>query len=300
VPRGAEPFLQADTPEVIRLIQTLDDQCIIELTMKPKPLPRSKQEAFIDSPLYAAFSLEGWEDDDTTKFFLGGGTLDAWCPKCGKNSVFRIQSKLPGYNEAKKNLPLIGILEIASQCSRGAEDSYSGCRYPLFVLFLKEHDEVRKVGQSPSAADLAFGSLDPAFSKELGVSERRELGTALGLHAHRVGIGSFVYLRRIFESLLDGARHQAESEEGWDVDKYARSRVSERIRLLSKHLPSRLVESADLYGLLSAGIHELSEEKCLETFGLVQSAIELILKERHEDKRYSNVIKRLDAGQDIT
>ena len=111
----------------------------------------------------------------------------------------RIQSKLPSYGEAKKDLPYSGILEIAAQCSRGAEDSFSGCKSPLYVLFLKEYNKVRRIGQSPSAADLAFGSLDPALSKQLRESDRKELGTAIGLRAHGVGIGSFVYLRRIFE-----------------------------------------------------------------------------------------------------
>jgi hypothetical protein len=258
-------------------------------------LPKCKQDAFVHSSLYSAFSLEGWDEGDATKYFLGGGTLDVWCPKCERSSVFKIQSKLPGYGEIPKDLPAIGIVEIAALCSRGAEDSYSGCRSPFYVLFLKEYNQVRKVGQSPSAADLAFGSLDPALSRELSPTDRKELGAALGLHAHGVGIGSFVYLRRIFESLLESAHAEAREEPGWNEAAYLRARVSERIQLLNRHLPSRLVASAELYGVLSAGIHELSEITCLESFGLVQSAIELILKERHEDKRYDAVLKGLAA-----
>ena len=265
--------------------------------MDSKPLPDSKQETFLESPLYTTFSLEGREEEELTKFFYGGGTLDAWCPKCQRLSVFKISNQLSGYGEQqKKSLPYAGVLVISASCTRGVEDSYSsGCRSPLHVILYKEYNEVRKIGQNPSAADLAFGSLDEAFDKELDAGNRRELGTAIGLHAHAVGIGSFVYLRRIFESLLEEAHLQAKSSTAWDEAMYEKSRIPERIRLLCDYLPARLVSSANLYKLLSVGIHELSERECLDNFMLVKGAIEFILKERHEQKRYDAVIKAMDA-----
>lgn len=265
--------------------------------MELKPLPRDKQEAFVSSPLYARFSTADWSDDDLTKFLFGSGTVDAWCVKCERDSVFRIASQLPGYNETPKKLPYAGVVEIQASCTRGAEDSYSGCRAPLVVMLYKEHTQIRKIGQFPSAADLAFGSLDDAFNKELDSEHRRELGTAIGLYAHGVGIGSFVYLRRIFETLLEEAHKQAASEPGWDESTYAKSRVSERILLLRAQLPGRLVAASNLYGVLSTGVHELSEQDCLANFDLVKSAIELILKDRHEDKRYDAVIKAIEQAK---
>jgi hypothetical protein len=258
----------------------------------PLPLPSSKQQAFLESPLYAVFSLEGREEEELVKFFLGAGTLDAWCPGCGNQSVFRIASQLSSYGEPKKSLPYAGLISISASCIRGVDESYtSGCRSPLHIVFHKEHDMVQKIGQRPSAADLAFGSLDEAFDKELDVDRRHELGTAIGLHAHGVGIGSFVYLRRIFEALLEQAHAQAMMAPAWDESAYVTARTAERIQLLKEQLPSRLVASAGLYGVLSLGIHDLSDDDCLESFNLVKSVIELILKERHENKRYEAVIK---------
>lgn len=267
--------------------------------MESKPLPESKQEAFLESPLYAVFSLEDREDDALVKFFYGGGTLDAWCPKCEQQSVFKISSQLSGYGEEKpKKLPHDGLIEITASCTRGVDDGYSyssGCRSLLHVIFFKDYKTVRKIGQNPSAADLAFGSLDEAFQKELSPESRRELGTAIGLHAHGVGIGSFVYLRRIFESLLEEAHVEAQAEAGWDEAQYERARTSDRIQLLKRHLPARLVASAGLYSFLSLGIHELSDAKCIEAFPLVKAAIELILKERYEEKRFEATVKAVDA-----
>ncbi len=260
-------------------------------------LPQSKQEAFLESPLYTIFNLKGREEEDLVKFFYGAGTLDAWCPKCGKLSVFSITSQLPGYGQEKKNLPSTGLISISASCTRGVDETYnSGCRSPLCVIFHKDYDCAQKVGQRPSAADLVFGSLDEAFDKELDADRRHELGTAIGLHAHGVGIGSFVYLRRLFEALLEEAHAQAKSAPSWNESVYMSAATRERIQLLRDFLPPRLVASAAVYGVLSLGIHELSEDDCLANFILVKGAIELILKERHEAKRYDAVIKAV-AGQ---
>lgn len=260
-------------------------------------LPKSKQEAFVDSSLYSKFSLDGWDEKEITRFFKGGGSLDAWCSRCGKPTVFRIRSQLPQYGEdTTGKLPYEGIVCISAYCTRGdSDDHYSGCRAPLHVLFHKDDTTLTKVGQYPSTADLELASLDEAFSKELDPSFRRELGTAIGLHAHGVGIGSFIYLRRIFEALLKEAHNRAVSRDGWDEGGYKNARVAEKIKLLAEHLPSRLVSSSQVYGILSKGVHELSDTECLQQFPIIKAAIELILKERHEIKRFDSVIRSLDT-----
>ena len=63
---------------------------------------------------------------------------------------------------------------------------------------------------------------------------------------------------------------------------YQNSRISEKIELLDKHLPGFLVENKILYGILSKGIHVLTENECLEYFETVKVGIELILDEKLE------------------
>lgn len=50
-------------------------------------------------------------------------------------------------------------------------------------------------------------------------------------------------------------------------------------------LPDFLVKNRDLYGILSKGIHELSEDECLSYFDPVKAALELILDQALEKKR---------------
>jgi hypothetical protein len=151
-----------------------------------------------------------------------------------------------------------------------------------------------KIGQYPSKASIDLGDLAPIFTKELEPEFRRELGRAIGLRGHGIGIGSFVYLRRIFEKLIEEAHVSAKSENEWDESAYVKARVPDRIKMLKAHLPNRLVESAKLYGILSKGVHELSEEECLSHFDIVQKAILMILSERHEEREYRQLVKKLD------
>jgi hypothetical protein len=108
-----------------------------------------------------------------------------------------------------------------------------------------------------------------------------ELSKAIGLASHDIGVGSFVYLRRIFESLIEDARKEASKEVEWNADEYkAIKYMDEKIRYLKKYLPEFLSKNSVIYSILSKGIHELSENDCLTHFEVVKTGIELILDEK--------------------
>ncbi|WP_122268899.1 hypothetical protein [Pseudomonas syringae group genomosp. 3] len=98
--------------------------------------------------------------------------------------------------------------------------------------------------------------------------------------AHGVGVGSFVYLRRIFEHLVDAAYQIAKSDNGWDDEAYRNGRMAERIQLLEGDLPEFLVENRSMYKILSQGVHELTENECLAAVPVVKMGIELVLDEK--------------------
>jgi hypothetical protein len=67
--------------------------------------------------------------------------------------------------------------------------------------------------------------------------------------------------------------------------------MDEKIELLKSELPVFLLENRILYGILSKGIHELSENECLEYFPTVRLGVELILDEKLEAKRRRDKIE---------
>ncbi|SDC42816.1 hypothetical protein SAMN04488239_102247 [Ruegeria marina] len=70
-------------------------------------------------------------------------------------------------------------------------------------------------------------------------------------------------------------------------------RMSDKIKHLRGHLPDFLVEHSELYSILSSGIHELSEQKCLEFFAIGRGAIIEILEEDRLKK------EKLDRKKDL-
>jgi len=224
------------------------------------------------------------------------GAVDAYCPKCRCKSVFRIKG--PTYSsdreKAAAELPKYGVIVVTASCQRDSTVLVGhSCREEMYVCFRRSDDKIIKIGQFPSRAALDFGTLDAAFG-ELDDEFREELGRAIGLRAHGIGIGSFVYLRRIFEELLEQAHLQARTEPGWSEDTYTKARVAERITLLQRYLPPRLVQAVSLYGILSKGIHELTEAECLDLFDPVMQAIHYILSERREKKEFEKTIRQLN------
>lgn len=251
-----------------------------------------REKILLGDPIYTEFDLSVFDEPTIYKLFTSG-SLDAFCPTCEKKSVFKIQDPNPNvYNQEEKKLTTKGVITVKAICSRSQGSGYlDGCQQKLFSVFERNGDSCTRIGLSPSKAILDFGELDESF-RELSSNYRKELGTAIGLFAHGVGIGSFVYLRRIFEVLVEEAHAIAkEKNEDWDEHAYFKKRMKEKIESLEEYLPRRLVKSIDLYGVLSKGIHELTEDECKEKFPLVKQAIQLILKEKFEEKEYEKVSK---------
>jgi hypothetical protein len=168
------------------------------------------------------------------------------------------------------------VFQVRFNCTRNPEHS-------LYFLFRVHGWTITKIGQSPSLADLHLGKTKK-YRKILGDEKYQEFTKAIGLNAHGVGIGSFVYLRRIFEDLIASARHEAAKSGTWDDDAYNRGRTDDRILLLQNLLPSFLVENRGIYSILSRGIHDLTEQECLNIFKPLKVGIELILDEKLEQQ----------------
>ena len=156
-----------------------------------------------------------------------------------------------------------------------------------------EGNTMWKIGQSPSVADLTFPELD-AYRKITTERDRKELRRAIGLFASGIGVGSYVYLRRIFEHLLIQAKTNAGS--AINDEEFDKARVNEKITMLKDHLPSMLTSNPTLYGILSKGIHELSEDDCIEYFPVVKDCIFMILDEWEEMRKKAEKEKSISAS----
>jgi len=234
-----------------------------------------EQFAF-QTPLYAKLTLP---KDLQLKGILHGvvrANVDGHCPSCGKASTFYTT------NAAKWDLSPQGPNFVRLKKIQGFDDFTLTCsrqsQHKLKFWYLFSGDVVTKVGQHPSVADIANDEA-AHYRSILNKSDASELHKAIGLAAHGGGIGSFVYLRRLFERVIYGRFAEFKEAEGWDEDAFLTLRMDEKIRLLKDHIPNFLYDNRKMYSILSKGIHELSEESCLKAFEPLRLSIKIILEE---------------------
>ncbi len=256
-----------------------------------------------DFPLYRPFSFENAQVFDVAELIYYSGAIDTYCVGCQRETTLRGIAQIPSEFDRTRWSSLSAMGAMGLQLPKLKDDPYTVtlhcARNPqhrqLFVILIQKHitetegrrvtvDTIQKIGQYPSLADISMPG-SKKYAAILGSERFREFNRALGLAAHDVGIGAYVYLRRIFESLIEEAHTEAKKSTPWDEELYKKNRIPERITMLKAMLPAFLVDNPAMYSLLSKGIHELSEEDCLKHFNALKIGIEIILDDKLEKKQ---------------
>lgn len=245
---------------------------------------------FFELPLYTKIPITEDELADLLTILNFDGKIDAYNPTLKENTTYSFNSspRKDGYVTLKY---YTGIVTHYIKCVRTGELFY------VFSHFDGDSKILQKVGQYLSIADFHISQIKQ-YNTVLQKEQLKEFTRAIGLAANGVGIGSFVYLRRIFETLLEEAHQKATGANNWIEQDYTNSRVAEKIELLKNYLPNFLVENKVLYGILSKGVHSLTEDECLAYFETVKVGIELILDEKLEEFEKAKKIE--DAKRKIS
>lgn len=238
----------------------------------------SSEEFYLNHALYDKIDFSKATPHEFEQLIAAHDTFDSYCPECGEHSVFTRDSNKSDRVISNFNVNY-GYQWQQFYCARNYKHEL------IFILYASEKDmSIQKIGQNPSVADLNMHDVKK-YASVLSKEYFNELKKAIGLAAHGIGVGSFVYLRRIFESLIEEAKVEALKDDSFDEQAFKTARMNEKIKMLSGHLPSFLVENHQLYGILSKGVHELSEQECLDSFPIVKVGIELILDEHIVEKQ---------------
>lgn len=236
-------------------------------------------EFLLDTPLYepVACSFKANSVDPLLDLFMGRIIFDGHCPNCRQRTTWTKEAVF-GSGVSPSHLPImIPYKEFEITCARDANH-----KIKFFVRLTA--DSATKIGQYPSLADVANDEAR-VFDKYLNPIDRAELHRAIGLAAHGIGIGSFTYLRRVFERLLFRTFETNREANGWTTEEWSRKRTGERIRLMKAFLPDFLNDTPALHSILSKGIHELSEDECNAAFSVLKYAILEILEEESRQRK---------------
>lgn len=287
------------------------------------------EKFLVESGLYDKVKV-GYEDySDLINLLSGKVRIDLFCSKCMEKRTFLAKSNK--IKIAKKYEPItVNIFDAYSEGSEDDENIHNSImaqearekqqefeRFLIdnklivlhyvcsrneshqltFILFI-DGFTIQKIGQYPSYADIDIPQAD-AYRKELGKQYYNELKRAIGLYSCNVGIGSYVYLRRIIEKLILDALEEAIKEgkitkEGFEIDENKHQRrVEEKINLLSEYLPKPLADNKVVYGIISKGIHELEEDECIKYFPAIEQLIKMSLDESIAKKKKKEDEKEL-------
>lgn len=245
-------------------------------------------------PLYDELYFSTHEEKRVLEeYFYWKGQYDAFCSECEKETVYTVESsissELDDYGFSVRSSPQV---HVKFRCSRSK-------KHVAIFYFLIDIDaaSIKKIGQNPSLADIQFGDLN-RFRGILEKDVSGEFYKAIGLSAHGVGIGAFVYLRRVLEGLIHKREIEAITAGDRKAEEFEGKRVGDRVRLLKGHLPDVLVENQKIYSVLSKGVHELSEQECLEVFPAIRDLMFYILEEDLESdmkrKRLASAVGQLE------
>lgn len=294
-----------------------------------KNIPDSETN-FLKTPLYQGFSIN--ENNYYQVFHLEfyNKSIDCFCQECNKESVFqRTNIILPKILiptgttdfDISKAIDEEQIIPELVSFPNTINYRIQYLNIPLKVYAFRDHNftiefickrcnsqrlyffyaidklKLIKIGQFPSISDLEMHSIQK-YKKLLGEEKSSELLIANRMFAHGLGIGSFVYLRRIFEFLIESAHKEAKLTTNWDDIEYEKSRVEEKILQLKNFFPPFVIESRKVYGVLSKGIHELTEDECKSYFNPMKMIIELILDKRIEHNE--RIIKEKEAKNGLS
>lgn len=232
---------------------------------------------------------------------FGNFQTDVWCIVCDRETPFRTTNSPKEVEAFKRNSQMRSVAAFSPGSGPPTppwlvsgpftvELICQRCSKRYLYFFLLDHSHLSKVGQAPSLEDISNGGLIK-FRKLLGSQNYAELHRAGGLFSHGIGIGAFVYLRRIFERLVCEAQERLK-EKGTIVD-ISSLPMDQKIKRLASELPRGLVDNNRIYGILSKGIHELDEATCKRFFPVVRAGIVQILEEHLQQREREETAKAL-------
>lgn len=228
--------------------------------------------------------------------------FDNYCDKCKNSSTFKIDEnanllELRNEIELLEGSPMImgdnsyqlkwfkvnnnKIIQFKFDCAR--DNSHN-----IIYAFLVTLEGLIKIGQYPSDRDL----IDTNISKHIRklIKDKAEsksindyLKKSIVLHSEGFGIASVLYLRRVFEQVVN-------STLDYNTNEYRP--MEDKIRD-SKYLPKEIKENKKIYSILSNGVHNLSDEECSNIFILLYDGMIILLEEYFYQLEKNERLKKL-------
>lgn len=215
--------------------------------------------------------------------------IEGFCSNCEKERTFVSKNigaqTRPLREQLAKNTPHPSPIPISPRVVRPGtnpesfEVNFIGVMFSCAYCGEEHHFTIRidgnticKSGQYPSFSRMETLSLRKY--KNLISKYYTELTSAVNLYSQHLGIGAFVYLRRILEHLINAKYAKLPEQEG--AAKFVEKLKA--VEAVETVIPEELNEIKEqIYSILSKGVHEYTEDECFELFDAVFYVVTSIL-----------------------
>ncbi|MFX1501707.1 MAG: hypothetical protein ACFFDH_12145 [Promethearchaeota archaeon] len=216
--------------------------------------------------------------------------IKMYCERCKSNQTFSWDYENRGYGNNDSSGQVIMLRYKCAHCERN---------YRFFIIKIdKKHEYIFKVGQYPPWDIGISKDLKSFLGKGDKIYKNGKICESQGY-----GIGAFAYYRRVIEEviieLLDSISKivNEEDSEKFNLllkDAKRSKNASKKIELVKDLLPNSLKLNGfnplkTLYDTLSEGIHENSDDKCLEYSKLIRCCLEYLIYQVYLPNREKNL-----------
>ncbi len=247
--------------------------------------------------LYEKIKLSDYKEllDDNDEAFMG------FCPECKRETTFK-RSKW--YEQKRRIINLSQVAYAPGEILKTEDEKSSDAINTMFSyndstgkvledgsLFIQEYvcgldsrhrkydiyykcdKDIIKIGQYPSEVDNVGNEYLDKVKRICDKAEAKEIvnyiKTALIMESYGYGIASLLYMRRAFEHLIA-------ISEGKDKNDNTGVNMRERIKN-NQYLPEIIKGNARVYNVISEGIHNQTEEECMELFKILKAGVIILI-----------------------
>ncbi len=255
------------------------------------------KEFLENAPLY---SWREFKRPNANRSSLWIKEIDAYCNTCKQHRPFQdLRASGAGSGMNIRALST-GQSFFEFKCASCRKDRHE---YLIDQVVSDETIKIQKYGELPRKSLDRDPVLKKFFSHDSDCYEKAGVCLANGY-----GIAAFAYMRRIIESnigdLLDMIKEDIESTDSSSpslaklAELKKESPMSDKIKIANSALPDYLIPSGlnplgRLYQVLSEGVHNSSDESCLEKAAAVQACVKYLISELASRKKNRDSFKTL-------
>lgn len=248
-------------------------------------------------------------------------SFNAYCPSCGKEVTFKV-SKV--YSRKKMMIKLAESSYTPGEITHDNTDSiinqmftYYNTNYDRINdnnvdkgnLFIKEYkcclddkhrkfevfywdkqtNKIIKIGEYPSAYDNGNKEYLEKLKKVCSNKEAKDMAQyvnkALIMESNGFGIAALLYMRRAFERLIIISEDKNKSQNSCE-------KMADRIKN-NPLLPEQIKADRRVYNIISEGIHNETEEECMELFNVIKVGFTILLRRTYESVEEKKELEEL-------